>query len=836
MPASQSDRGAQAPRSLRAVTHAAPADALRGLTSQEAAERSAQGLANSQPTGTSRTLWAIVRSNALTFFNGVVLAAFSIFLVLGRWQDALFGLTALANGVIGVSQEYRAKRTLDRLRIVNAPMARVLRDGREAELPAEEVVLDDLLTLRAGDQVTADAEILAAREATVDESLLTGESEPVVRGPGERLLSGSTLVGGSAVARVTAVGEAATASRLAVESRRFSLVRSELRESLDRLLSWIAWAVLPLGALVLNAQMEVQGGWPAALAEGRWRTAAVDTAAAIIAMIPLGLVLMTSVAFAVGAVRLAREQVLVQELPAVEGLARVDALCIDKTGTLTGRDLELDGVYPALARPVPDEAWAAALGWFAAEPGANPTVRCLAQRFPPPAGVDAALAIDFSSARKWSAATLDGPAAGTWVLGAPEMVAGLPGFLPTTTTTAATAAGDGSGPAARDAVELADELAGSGLRTLLLAHASAPLTPEEEAAERPPAGLRAVVVLAFRESLRADAAQTMSYFRGQGVDVWILSGDHPRTVASVARAVGLDAGVGMDARELPEEPGEFSRAVLAHRVLGRVTPEQKRRIVHALRDAGHTVAMTGDGVNDALAVKDADLGIAMGSGSAATKAVARIVLLDDSFAHVPSVVAQGRQVIANIERVAVLFLAKTAYSMTISIMLGILAVQTPFLPRQLSVTDGLTIGIPAFFLALVPDARRYRPGFLRRAVGFALPNGAIVAACLLGLALVGDSAGLAIDEVRTATTLVLTAVGLWILVCQARPLSGWRIAVVLAMPVAAGVAYTMPWTLAFLAFAAPPAWFGALAAGVALAGCAAVELVHRLRTRSAPAT
>ncbi|WP_052207366.1 HAD-IC family P-type ATPase [Sinomonas humi] len=788
---------------------------IAGLTSAEVSERVRQGLVNRQDFSTSRSLGAIVRANTLTYFNAIVLSGFALLLLLGRWQDALFGLTALANVVIGAGQELRAKRTLDRLSVLNASRTRVLRDGEEREVEPGEVVLGDVLVLAAGDQVSADAVVVTAEHLSIDESLLTGEAEPVPREVGQTLLSGSAVVGGSVLARVSAVGASSFANRLTAESRRFSLVRSELRESLDRLLRWIGWAVLPLGLLVLNAQVQVQGGWGPAAADGRWQVAAVDTVAALIAMIPLGLVLMTSVAFAVGAVALAREQVLVQELPAVEGLARIDVLCIDKTGTLTDGSPVLDTVVPVPGvAPPAAESWRAALAWFGADAAAGPTVRSLARDYPENDGVRASARIGFSSERKWSAAALTGKASGTWVLGAPDVIAGLPEFSTEDYDT--------------QAVRAAGELSASGLRTLMLARASGPLTPDQVADEKPPEGLRATAVLAFREQLRPDATTTLAYLREEGVDVRVISGDHPRTVAAVAEAAGLGPHRGFDARELPEDPVAFAAAVVDHPVIGRVTPDQKRRIVHALQSAGHTVAMTGDGVNDALAVKDADLGIAMGSGSAATKAVARLVLLDDSFEHIPDVVAQGRRVLANIERVAVLFLTKTVYAMALSIGLGSLLLETPFLPRQLSVTDGLTIGIPAFFLALLPNRRRHAPGFLRRALTSALPNGVIVGACLLAVAIVGDAAGLGGDQVRSVATLVLTAAGLWVLTCQARPLTGWRIVVVLSMVGAAALVYLLPWSVRFLQFAAPPPWFSALGACVALTGCACIEIVHRV--------
>jgi cation-transporting ATPase E len=795
-----------------------PAGRTIGLTEAEVSERLRRGLVNRQDFSTSRSLWAIIRANTLTYFNGIVLSGFAILLFLGRWQDALFGLTALANAVIGVSQELRAKRTLDRLSVLTAPTARVLRDEEQHEVDPAEVVLGDVLVLRAGDQVAADAVVLTAAHLTVDESLLTGEAEPVVRVVGDEVLSGSAVVGGAGMARVSAVGAGAFANRLTAESRRFSLVRSELRESLDRLLKWIGWAVLPLGLLVLNAQVQVQGGWGPAAADGRWQVAAVDTIAALIAMIPLGLVLMTSVAFAVGAVALAREQVLVQELPAVEGLARIDVLCIDKTGTLTDGRTVLDRVIPVPGASGA-ESCPAALAWFGADASGGPTARSLAEEYPVDRSVHAEATIGFSSERKWSAATLTGSASGTWVLGAPDVIASLPEF-----------AGEDHGA---PSVRLAGELAASGLRTLMLARTDGPLTPVEVTEEKPPDGLRATAVLAFREQLRPGVARTLAYLREEGVDVRVISGDHPTTVAAVAEAAGLGTHQGFDARRLSDDPTAFAASVLDEPVIGRVTPAQKRVMVGALQAAGHTVAMTGDGVNDALAVKEADLGIAMGSGSAATKAVARIVLLDNSFDHLPDVVAQGRRVLANVERVSVLFLTKTVYAMMLSIGLGLLLLETPFLPRQLSVTDGLTIGIPAFFLALLPNRRRHAPGFLRRALVSAVPNGVIAGACLLGVTAGGDAAGLDGDQVRTVTTLVLTALGLWVLTCQARPLAGWRLVVVLSMVGAAALVYMLPLSAEFLQFAAPPPWFAALGAAIAIAGCAGIEVVHRL-TRPSP--
>ncbi|WP_350349034.1 HAD-IC family P-type ATPase [Agromyces sp. G08B096] len=756
-----------------------------GLTADEVAERVADGRVNTATDASSRSIWSILRANVFTFFNAIVLAGFTLLLVLGYWQDALFGLAAIGNAVVGVAQEYRAKRALDRLALLHAPRARVVRDGVIQEIDVRRVVLDDVLVVRSGDQVTADAAVLDSTRLEVDESLLTGESEPIDKEPGDALLSGSIVVGGEGLARVTAVGEAAFAARLTAEAKRFSLVASELRTSIDRILKWITWAILPIMLVVVNANMQAAGGWEHAISTGEWREAAVASVAAVIAMIPLGLVLMTSIAFAVGAMKLGAHQVLVQELPAVEGLARVDVICLDKTGTITSGEVRFDGAHP-LGRDLP-AGWELALAWYGADPSANATARCLADEYTdaPPRTIER---IEFSSARKWSAVALESPASGTWVLGAPEFV-----------FTGAAAAG----AEASAALALATELAATGRRTLVLAHSPASLDAAAAEAAVLPADLRPAVLLTFREAVRPDAASTLRYFAQEGVGVRIISGDNPLTVAAVARDVGLDAGRGFDARDLPDDPDELGRVLDEHLVFGRVTPSQKREMVTALQGRGHTVAMTGDGVNDALAIKEADLGIAMESGSAATKAVARIVLLDSRFSHLPGVVVEGRRVIANIERVSMLFLSKTSYAITMSVLFGILLWPFPLLPRQLSVTDGLTIGIPAFLLALLPNARRYVPGFLKRSLSFAIPAGLVVAGAIAYVSGHARALGEPEEAVRTASMVTLALVGLWILTVLSRPFTWIKAGVVLAMVAGLVLVLTVPIAIEFLELVMP---------------------------------
>ncbi|MCM3658037.1 HAD-IC family P-type ATPase [Agromyces mediolanus] len=763
-------------------------DPVRGLSRAEAERRAASGFANIASDASSRSLWSILRANVFTLFNGIVVGGFALLFALGRWQDALFGFAAIANAAIGVTQEYRAKRALDRLALLHAPRARVVRDGEEQELAVREVVLGDLLVLRAGDQVTADGVVLDGRRLEADESLLTGESDPVDKLPGDRVLSGSIVVAGQGRAVVTAVGDQAFAATLTAEAKRFSLVASELRGSVDRILKWITWAIFPIMIVVVNANMQAAGGWQHAIESGAWRDAATASVAAVIAMIPLGLVLMTSIAFAVGAVKLGSHKVLVQELPAVEGLARVDLICLDKTGTITTGDIRFDGVHE-LGGERPAE-WERVLAWHGAEPEANATARCLTERFPDDGGIAPADRIEFSSGRKWSAVSFADGARGTWVFGAPEFVLAEGGA-------------ERAGAGAAAALQRGRELAASGRRTLLLAHSPEVLDAELVERAALPGGLVPVALLTFREVVRDDAASTLRYFAKEGVAVRVISGDSPLTVAAVAREVGLDAGAGFDARELPSDPAELGRVLDEHRVFGRVTPVQKRAMVHALQERGHTVAMTGDGVNDALAIKDADMGIAMESGSAATKAVARIVLLDNRFSHLPGVVAEGRRVIANIERVSMLFLSKTAYAITMSVLFGILLWAFPLLPRQLSVTDGLTIGIPAFLLALLPNSRRYVPGFLRRSLSFAIPAGLVVAGAITVVSGIARATGDAEDAVRTASMVTLALIGLWILGVLSRPFTWIKAGVVVAMVVGLALVLVVPIAQQFLELAMP---------------------------------
>jgi len=726
-----------------------------GLTSAQAVEAKA----NVVPRRSSRSLGAILRANVLTLFNLVIGALWALILIFGHWQDSMFGLIMVANLLIGVIQELRAKRTLDRLAVVSESPVTVRRDGVDRAVRPHEVVLGDLILLGPGDSLLVDGQVVASDGLEIDESLLTGEADPVRKEPGDRVLSGSFAVAGSGAFTATAVGTDAYAVRLAEEASRFHLSHSELRDGVARFIRYITWLVIPIGALLMYSQLRHSPDFG---------TAITGAVAGIVTMIPEGLVLMTSVAFAVGVVRLGRRQCLVQELPAIEGLARVDVLCLDKTGTLTAGGMELERVLP-LAEGVPVEDALAALA--GADPRPNATAQAIQARYPF-APWRAVATVPFSSARKWSGA--DFGSHGSWLLGAPDVLL--------------TPDADGYGQAA--------ELAATGARVLVLCRTPSLAEPES--------GVPAALIV-LKQRIRPDARETLRYFAEQGVTVKIISGDNPDAVAAIATSLGVPGGDrALDARTLPDDPAELAELLDAHTVFGRVTPQQKRRFVGALRSRGHTVAMTGDGVNDVLALKDADLGIAMGAGSPATKAVAQVVLLDNRFATLPYVVGEGRRVLANIERVAGLFLTKTFYAIVLSLATGVAGMMFPFTPRHSTLVNALTIGIPALFLALAPTLERARPKFVPRVLRLAVPAGVLCAAAVLVAYAAARSGSL--EQDRTSAVLALFLTSWWVLVLIAGPLNRWRTALVATMAALFALALALPFVREL--FALRPGEFG----------------------------
>ncbi len=719
-----------------------------GLTTAEVAERVARGETNDAPDPRSRSLASIIRENTLTSFNLVIGILWVLMIVAqAPIQDSLFGLVIVFNSAIGIVQEWRAKRTLERLSLVGEAKPLVYRDGQVVEVRPSEIVLGDVLELQLGDQIVVDGPVLNAVGLEADESLLTGEADPVHKQPGDEVLSGSFVVAGGGTMRADKVGTEAYATKLAAEARKFSTTKSELMEAIMRFVRIMTYVLIPLGTLLFISQLRASPDWQQALS---------GTVAGVVTMVPEGLVLLTSVAMAVSVVRLGQKRTLVQEMPAVEGLARVDVVCVDKTGTLTEPGMAVQELR-TLVEGLEVEAALGALG--DSEENPNPTLAAVAAAYPDP-GWRLTASVPFSSARKWSGATFADH--GSWVMGAPEML---------------TADSDPSRA-------VADEMAAGGARVLLVGR----VLDGEPDADRGAGEVQPVALVAINQQLRPDAADTVAYFLDQGVTVKVISGDNAVTVGAIAEQAGIPlADDPFDARHLPEDTAELAEVLETHGVFGRVTPAQKRAMVKALQSRGHTVAMTGDGVNDVLALKDADLGIAMGSGASATRAVAQIVLLDNQFSVMPSVVAEGRRVLGNIERVSSLFLTKSFYSAVLSLLVvfftltNLFEVEFVFLPRHLTVITWLTIGTPAFFLALMPNTARFRPGFFRRVLVFAVPAGIICGVLSFISYAVTLWQGHPVPTARVDAAITLFIIGWSALALIARPLTGLRLLIVVVM-------------------------------------------------------
>ncbi|MBP1743761.1 MAG: magnesium-transporting ATPase [Firmicutes bacterium] len=765
---------------------------FEGLTQAEVQERVLLGQVNRMPDTTTRTFKEIFRANVFTPFNAILSSLLAVVLLVGAPQDALFGFVLVINSMIGIIQEMRAKWTLDRLSLINAPVARVIREGMLQEVELGEVVLDDLVELRPGDQVVADGVVLASDGLEVDESMLTGESMPVAKVAGDALLSGSYSLAGSCSFRITKIGADSYAQKLASEAKGFNISHSELYEGINRILRWITWLLVPAAIFLFQGQLR---------ADLPLNPAIVGTVAGIVGMIPQGLVLLTSVAFAVSVITLGRRNVLVNELPAVEGLARVDVLCLDKTGTLTDGKLTLDRIV----KLIEDVQTETALGALCASSSyKNPTLAAISEAFPEAGDWTAHETIPFSSHRKWSAASF--AEHGNWFLGAPEMLLG----------------GKSADPGLTQQISSFTE---SGFRVLLLARSSK--WPEPGAS---PAQLSPAALVLLNERVRDDAPGAMRYFARQGVTIKVISGDSPATAAHVAGRAGIkDIGEPFDSRFLPEDIDSLADIMEKHTVFGRVTPFQKQRMVEALHSKGHVVAMTGDGVNDVLALKDADIGIAMGSGVAATRSIANIVLLDGKFSSLPGIVAEGRRLIANIERVANLFLTKTVYIIFILAAVGIFGLPFPFLPRHLTLNSELTIGIPAFFMALAPNLTRYKPGFVARVLRFVFPVGAIIAvSALTTFIMAQNSPGATLEESMTVTTLVLVSISMWVVVILSRPLTRFMAGFIATMLALLGVVYSTPFLRYFFALTVTQWVVFVLAGLIILTAVFLIEAIWRL--------
>ena len=774
-----------------------------GLTGAQVAERVERGQVNDVPVRSSRSTVDIVRANVFTRFNAIIGVLWLIMLVVAPIQDSLFGFVILANTGIGIVQEWRAKKTLDSLALIGEVRPTVRRDGTAAPVSTSEIVLDDLIEIGPGDKVVVDGVCVEADGLEIDESLLTGEADPVVKHPGDHVMSGSFVVAGGGAFQATKVGREAYAAQLAEEASRFTLVQSELRSGISTILKYVTWMMVPTAIGLIVSKLVVK--------ENAFDDSVARTVGGIVPMVPEGLVLLTSVAFAIGVIRLGRKQCLVQELPAIEGLARVDTVCLDKTGTLTEGGMDVTELRPLQGA---DETYVrkvlGALG--ESDPRPNASLKAIIDAYPAVEGWRCTEALPFSSARKYSGAVFsegDGQT-GRWLLGAPDVLLA------------------DDDPALAETGRLNEQ----GLRVLLLARVARDLDDPDVTR-----GAKPTALVVLEQRLRPDAADTLRYFADQNVRAKVISGDNAVSVGAVAAKLGL-SGTTVDARRLPAEQDGMAEALDDGTVFGRVTPQQKRHMVGALQARGHTVAMTGDGVNDVLALKDADIGVAMGSGSEATRAVAQIVLLNNSFATLPSVVAEGRRVIGNITRVATLFLVKTVYSVLLAVLVVCSQVEYPFLPRHLTLLSTLTIGIPAFFLALAPNKERARPNFVRRVMRYAIPGGVVAALATFATYLLARehyTGPGALDAETSAATLTLFLISMWVLAIIARPYTWWRVALVASMAGAFLLVLVVPWLQHFFALKLVGVTMPWTAVGIAAVAAATLEVLWRWVDRRFPA-
>ncbi|AKK29288.1 HAD-IC family P-type ATPase [Mycobacterium sp. EPa45] len=773
-------------------------DVAAGLSADDVAARIAAGQTNDVPTRASRSVAEVVRANVFTRINAILGVLLLIVLSTGSLINGMFGLLIIANSGIGIIQELRAKKTLDNLAIVGKAKPTVRRQDGTKLLPPNDVVLDDVIELGPGDQIVVDGELLEAANLEVDESLLTGEADAIAKHRGDPVMSGSFVVAGSGAYRATKVGREAYAAKLAEEASKFTLVKSELRSGINKILQFITYLLWPTGLLVIYTQLFTTGVG--------WRESVLRMVGALVPMVPEGLVLMTSIAFAVGVIRLGRRQCLVQELPAIEGLARVDVVCADKTGTLTENGMRLAEVIPIGG----DARVADVLASLAADdPKPNASMQAVAEAYPDAPGWTATGSAPFKSATKWSGVSYGEH--GNWLIGAPDVLL------------------DPETPAAAQA----EDIGSRGMRVLLLG-------ASDQSVDSPdaPGTVTPVALVVLEQRVRPDARETLEYFASQQVSVKVISGDNAVSVGAVAGTLGLH-GETMDARQLPTDADALADTMATYTTFGRVRPDQKRAMVHALQSRDHTVAMTGDGVNDVLALKDADIGVAMGSGSPASRAVAQIVLLDNKFATLPYVVGEGRRVIGNIERVSNLFLTKTVYSVLLALLVGLAGLSHkvfgtppllyPFQPIHVTIAAWFTIGIPAFVLSLAPNNERAHTGFVRRVMTSALPSGVVIGVTTYASYLIANHgvSATTVDQTQASTAALITLLmgAVWVLAVIARPYQWWRVALVTASGLAYVVIFAIP--AARETFMLDPSNLEVTATGVAM-GLLAAGLVEVL--------
>ena len=728
------------------------ADPAEGLSPQETKLRQSNGLSNIMPPSNTKSEGQIIKENVLTFFNLIFLVLALCLCLVGSFKNLMFLLVAVANTVVGSFQEIRAKRAVDKLTLVAAGTAKAIRSGQRVSVRTDQLVRDDIVEFAAGDQICADA-VVRDGQLQVNESLLTGEADAILKNPGDTLKSGSFVISGRARVQLTHVGSESYAAKLAAEARRnVRSTKSEMMLSLTKLITVVGIALIPLGIILfLRHFLSVFQGLPL-------RDSVESTVSALIGMIPEGLYLLTSVAIAASCLKLSRKRVLVQDMNCIETLAHVDVLCVDKTGTITEPTMEVTDVYPLNSERFSyDDIEKILAAFYHGEEPDNETARAMGQQFAGETTWRAVKRMAFSSSTKWSGA--DFGENGRYVVGAPEFIMGD----------------------RYDSIRSeAEPWSERGCRVLLLAAYDTAFDdgPLQSAHVAP------IALVFLSNLLRPDAQETFRYFASQGVSVRVISGDNPITVAQVAARAGIEnADRYVDAMTLSTEQ-DFEEAVKYYTVFGRVTPEQKRYLVRAFQKQGHTVAMTGDGVNDVLALKDANCGIAMASGSQAASQVAQIVLLNSQFSAMPAIVAEGRRVINNIQRAASLFLVKNIFSFALTLLLLFIDMPYPLLPIQLSLISTFTIGIPSFFLALEPNYARVEGKFMRNVIRRAMPGGLTNLTIVLLAGFFTSTFGLSNEQLNTICVCVMSAVGLVTLYHVSVPFTRLRLAVLAAMTAA----------------------------------------------------
>lgn len=714
-------------------------DYKKGLTSQQVQEHRLHGWTNRSVDPPSKTTKEIVHENIFTYFN-LIFAVLAVLLILvGSFRDLTFLPVIIANTLIGIIQEVRAKQVLDKLTMLNAPHAMVVRDGKKAMIDAEELVLDDIVIFKAGNQVCADA-VVSAGEVQVNESLLTGEADEITKRKGDKLMSGSFIVSGQCHARLDRVGEDSYISKLTMQAKEMqSGEQSEMIRSLNKLVKCVGVAIIPIGLVLFSQAFFIQ--------HDGFRESVTSMIAAVIGMIPEGLYLLASVALAVSSVRLAQKKVLLHDMKCIETLARVDVLCVDKTGTITENTMKVQDVVETDEYDAEEmEPLRTMIGDFAAAmTNDNITMAAVKEYFSKSSGKKPVSKTGFSSSTKYSSVTFED---GAYVLGAPEFVLK---------------------EKYGDYAEEITEHASTGARVLVFGSYDGEVTgkPLEH-------GITPLGFVLLANPIREAAKMTFEYFAEQGVDVKVISGDNPVTVSNVARQAGIkNADRYVDASELKNEKA-LRNAVLNNTVFGRVTPDQKRKFVRILKDAGHTVAMTGDGVNDVLALKDADCSIAMASGSDAAAQASQLVLLESDFSCMPQVVLEGRRVVNNIQRSASLFLVKNIFSFLLSLISLVFMFTYPLAPSQISLISMFTIGIPAFFLALEPNKNIIKGHFLTNVFLKALPAAVTDALAVGALVIFGRTFGVNSTDISTAATMLLAIVGFMILYKISAPMNKIR--------------------------------------------------------------